>query len=184
MQRPRVRDVVAVESWCDLHRRIDPATGHRPVPLEHDDPFGDAPLTVASLESVDVAAPGEPQLLGAVDADHAEEVALGVRGVTVDVDVLRGDVALVARERGVHVHQVLDEPVELADVLPVVLDGIGVIRRRDEFGVTPIESTGVAMHALGDRRPVQQASERADLPVVQLGGIAALGHGANIRAGG
>ena len=34
----RVRDVVAVESRCDLHRRIDPATGHRPVPLEHDDP--------------------------------------------------------------------------------------------------------------------------------------------------
>ena len=82
-------------------------------------------------------------------------------GVAVDVDVLGGDVALVPRERGVDVHQVLDEPVESAHVLPVVLDGVGVVRRRDEFGVTAVESTGIAMHAVGDRRPVEQAPQRA-----------------------
>ena len=184
LQRPLVRDVVPVEARGDLNRRIDPAARHRAVPLEHDHSVGDPPLAVAPLEPVDVPPAGEAELLGAVDADHADEVALGVGGVAVDVDVLGRDVALVPGERVVHVHQVPNEPVESADVLPVVLDRVGVVRRREEFGVTAVESTGIAMDAVGDRLPVEQAPQRRDLPVVQLGGLAALGHGANIRAAG
>ena len=81
---------------------LRPEQRARPVddaaPLDDHPARRDPPLAVAALEPVEVApARDVGDLAVALAREDAEDVALGVRGVAVDLDRLRRDVVLMAR---------------------------------------------------------------------------------------
>ena len=128
LERSLVRHVVAIPARRDRElptRR--PSVDARP-PTRSPRP-GWRSATVPSRRSSrsTYLPPLSIRLAGIVPAEHAQPVALGVRLVAVDVDAGVGDVALVAGERSMRPGEERDQPVDVADVGAVVLDGIGVV---------------------------------------------------------
>src|SRR5271165_5972187 len=124
-------------------------------PLERASAQSDLPDAVAALQAVEVAASHERDDLAALRAHGADDVALGVGLVAVDLTGMSGDVVQVILE---HVAVGVVGPLAVLrtefDHRAVLVDTVLEIDTAHQLGVVPIVSAGLVHDAVQDGRAV------------------------------
>jgi len=118
----------------------------RSLPGPFDDELArrDAPVALAPLDAVYVTAAADVQRGAVATSLHEQHVALGVGNVALDV---HADVRDVVRVRvplgGEQIEAPRDELVAAAQEVPVAIDRIAVVGRREDLRVVAVEAARV-----------------------------------------
>ncbi len=110
--------------------------------------MGDSPLIFSKLELIEVPAPGDVHRLTVFVSVNEDNVAFGVRDVTIDDNVMSCDVVHVSREMLMdHVVGPVDKLIHISS-LAMIVDGIRMKHAPKNVVIVPIDATRISFDAL------------------------------------